>query len=143
MFQFNASKFKQKLPAIILLSATQLLLSLTFPSYKSLGRFACYTINLIVGFLSIYIYILAFSSADKFKFYIDFDGFDDLLNAQFYAKRAKLITKLTLLSIAIVSMHFLWRNDYYCMPSLHYAFLYSHIAISFSLFYRAAHRKAD
>jgi len=143
MFQFNASKFKQELPAIIFLSVTQLLLSLSFPSYKNLGGFLCYTISLIVGFISIYIYILAFSSADKFKFYMDCDGFNYLPNAQHYAENFKLITKLTLLGIVIAMMYYLWRINFYHASNTYYALLYSYIFISMIFFYRAAHRSAN
>ncbi|KIX85172.1 hypothetical protein J120_02415 [candidate division TM6 bacterium JCVI TM6SC1] len=132
----NRAKLQQELPSILLLSIFQIILSYYFPPYMIWGNSFRILICTFVNIISMYVYVTTFSSAHKYKYYINFDSYDYFIHANILKK----ITKVSLLLVAIGTLYFYWRIDLYSVSNMYYILLYSYYGIGSFLLYRSVYR---
>ncbi|BDC34392.1 hypothetical protein Noda2021_03500 [Candidatus Dependentiae bacterium Noda2021] len=135
----NRHKLKQELPAIITLSVLQIISSFTYPPYHRLGPVYGTIVASVVSLFSIMILVVAFSTAEDYAYYINFDSYDDLGDRQ-YSEFFKKLTQYTILVMFNVVMYGYWRFNILNMPTMYYLLLHFQFLLGLILFYRAANR---
>lgn len=138
----NRHKLKQELPAIIILSVLQIIISYTFAPYQHLGPLYGNTLALLVSIFSIIVLVRAFSTAQDYAYYINFDSYDDMPDVQ-YSEFFKKFTQYTIVIIFCTIMYVYWRIDFLNMPTSYYLLLYTQFFLGLALFYQAANRSPD
>ncbi len=139
--EINWPKLRQELVPIIFLSMSHVWWTFNFPAYIRLGSPWNIIVSLYISGISIVSYIIAFSTANRCASYLSLDSFDDLPEAHIYSDFFKKLTRGSIVAIALITILFLWRIDFYGMPDLYYAAFYTHIIATFALWYRAVYRK--
>lgn len=134
--QLNKSKLKQEFLSIAFLSISQIILSYYFPSYMGLGKHFRIIALVISSIVSVCVYVITFSCANQYAYYLNFDGYDLMPHAHLLKK----ITQASILALWISIFYFLWHINFYNMSNLHYLLLYIHISFGFFLFCKAAYR---
>ena len=136
MLERYIPKFKQEFFSILFISVLHVWWCFKFPALTRLG----FPWDIIIGiFLSIggiIVYICMFSNTEKFApvFYLrTFDGIP-------HEHVAKYSMKIWIIALTLSTMFMLWYKDFYHMPSVYYAMMYTYIMIVYVLLYRATKR---
>jgi hypothetical protein len=138
-FQKHLSKFKQELASIVFLSAIQVWLNFNFPAFVRLGTPLSTIVSLSISVFSVLVYVYVFLYADTYVPRFNLAYLDDAPEP--YRNTLKNLHRIGLITLALVSIVYLWYRDYYRMSNIWYVIMYAHQLLAFMLMVRAINRR--